>query len=70
MSREQIVDIEFLETPDVRVRVIRDDDPKAIKEAKKTFPFELHNSLNVNILTDKRKFKFNILSVQGQITNI
>ncbi len=62
MSREQIVDIEFLETPDVRVRVIRDDDPKAIKEAKKTFPFELHNSLNVNILTDKRKFKFNIFN--------
>ena len=62
MAKEQIVDITFSEIPDVRVRVINEDDYKDIKEAKKKYPFELHNSIDVCVLTDVRKFEFTIFN--------
>lgn len=58
MSKEQIQDIIFSDIPDVRVRVIKDDDFKEIKEAKKRFPFELHNSVKIKVITTKREFEF------------
>lgn len=60
MSKEQIQDIIFSDIPDVRVRVIKDDDFKEIKEAKKRFPFELHNSVKIKVITTKREFEFTI----------
>lgn len=60
MAKEQIVDVKFSETPDVRVRVINEDDFKDIKEAKKKYPFELHNSIDVTVITTKCSFGFTI----------
>ena len=60
MAKEQIVDVKFSENPDVRVRVINSDDFKEIKEAKKRFPFELHNSVKIKVITTKREFEFTI----------
>ena len=60
MAKEQIVDVTFSETPDVRVRVINSDDFKDIKEAKKKYPFELHNSIDVIVITNKCSFGFTI----------
>ncbi len=62
MAKEQIVDITFSEIPDVRVRVINEDDTKEIKETKKKYPFELHRSIDIFILTDVRKFEFTIFN--------
>ncbi len=59
-NKEQIVDIKFTPCPEVRVRVIEDDEPKEIKQQKKKYPFELHNSVTVNIVTTKRDFGFTI----------
>lgn len=60
MSRELIESIKIEPVPDVRIRVISDDDTKAVKKNKKKFPFELHNAINVTITTTYRKFSFNI----------
>ena len=60
MAKEQIVDVKFSKTPDVRVRVINEADFKDIKEAKKKFPFELHNSIDVTVITTKCSFEFTI----------
>ena len=59
-NKEQIVDIMFFQIPDVRVRVISPFDPKEIQNNKKKYPFELHNSIDIKILTTKREFEFTI----------
>lgn len=60
MTKEQIVNVKFSEIPDVRVRVINSDDFKDIKKAKKKYPFELHNSIDVTVITTKCSFGFTI----------
>lgn len=58
--KEQIQEIILSKTPDIRIRVINDDDPKVIKENKIEYPFELFNTVKVTIKTTKRIFSFNI----------
>lgn len=60
MAKEKITDISFSEVPDVRIRVIQKQDLDAVKENKKKYPFELHNSISVTITTTKRVFSFNL----------
>lgn len=60
MKKEQIQEIKLSETPDIRIRVINDDDLKAIKENKIKYPFELFNTIKVTIKTTKREFSFDI----------
>lgn len=59
-NKEQIEEILLSETPDIRIRVINDDDPKPIKDNKIKYPFELFNTIKVTIKTTKRKFSFDI----------
>lgn len=56
--KEQVLDVVFSQTPDVKVRVIKQDDEENIKKNKKKFPFELSSSLSVRIVTNKRDFSF------------
>lgn len=58
--KEQIKNIYFSETPDVRVRIIEHLDNEYIKKNKKKYPFELFNSINVVVITSIRKFEFPI----------
>ena len=58
--KEKIEEIILSETPDIRIRVINDDDPKAIKDNKIKYPFELFNTIKVTIKTTKREFSFDI----------
>lgn len=60
MSKENIVSIEFDKTPDVRIRVIKDNDPEEVKKSKKLYPFELFNTVIVKITTSFREFYFKI----------
>lgn len=60
MKKEQVKSIEFNKTPDVRIRVIKDTDTEATKQAKIKYPFELFNTVTVTIITDRRKFEFDI----------
>ena len=60
MKKETIVSIIFDITPDVRIRIINDDDFKAIKENKREYPFELFNTIKITIKTSKRIFSFDI----------
>lgn len=60
MSKEQVLFIDFNEVPDVRIRVIEDKDTEATKQSKIKYPFELFNTITVTIITDKRKFYFDI----------
>lgn len=59
-NKEQIEEILLSETPDIRIRVINDDDPKPIKDNKIKYPFELFNTIKVTIKTTKREFSFDI----------
>ncbi len=59
-NKEQIVNILFSEIPEVFVRVINPSDTKEIQNNKKKYPFELHNSIYIKILTTKREFEFTI----------
>ncbi len=61
-NKEQIVDISFSSVPDVRVRVIKPSDTKAVIENKKKYPFELHSSIDIKVLTTKREFEFTIFN--------
>ena len=61
-NKEQIVDISFSAVPDVRIRVIEPSDIKAVIENKKKYPFELHNSIDIKVLTTKREFEFTIFN--------
>lgn len=58
--KEQITEILLSEIPDVRIRVINDKDPKAIKDNKRKYPFEIFNTIKVTIKTTKREFSFDI----------
>ena len=60
MTKEQIKQILFSDVPDVRIRVINDNDIKAVKENKKKYPFELFNTITVTIITTQREFEFDI----------
>lgn len=60
--KEQIKDINFSVEPDVRVRTICHSDNKTVQDNKKKYPFELHNSVNVKVITDKRNFEFTIFN--------
>ncbi len=58
MSKEQVINISFSEIPKVCVRIIDDKDPSEIKKQKKDYPFELHNTVEVYIMTTLRSFSF------------
>ena len=60
--KEKIINVEFSDNPDVRIRVISSQDSDYIKLVKKKYPFELYNSLNVIITTNKRTFNFTIFN--------
>ena len=60
MKKEQVLNVEFSITPDVRIRVIEDYDTKTTKEDKIKYPFEIFNSVDVTVTTSKREFTFNI----------
>lgn len=60
MSKEQVLFIDFDKIPDVRIRVINDNEPENLKKQKKEFPFELFNTVTVTIITDFREFSFDI----------
>jgi hypothetical protein len=60
MSKEQVISIVFNSVPDVRIRVICDNDTKETKQAKIKYPFELHNTILVTVVTTYRTFSFNI----------
>ena len=60
MKKEKIKEILFSENPKVCVRVIEDNELSAIKKQKKDYPFELHNTVKVTIITDVRQFDFSI----------
>jgi len=60
MSKEQVLFIDFNVDPDVRIRVINDNEPENIKNQKKAFPFELFNTITVTIITDFREFSYDI----------
>lgn len=62
MKKEQIVSVSFSELPDVRIRVICPEDNKTIRNNKKKYPFELHNTINVTVKTTFRTFSFRIFS--------
>jgi hypothetical protein len=58
MQKEQVKDICFNILPVVCIRVIEDNDPDEIKKQKKKYPFELCNTVEVFVITTKRKFRF------------
>ena len=60
MIKEQVREIKFNIEPDARIRVIKDDDTKEIKKQKIKYPFELFNTVTVTVITDFRKFEFDI----------
>ena len=60
MSKEEVLFIFFDKPPDVRIRVINDSDTKETKQAKIKYPFELHNTITVTVITSFRTFSFNI----------
>ncbi len=62
MTKEKIVSIEFLQEPNVKVRVISDSDTKEIIKNKKQYPFELCNNVEIKIITTQREFKFSIFN--------
>lgn len=60
MSKEQVISIVFNSVPDVRIRVIADNDTNETKQAKIKYPFELHNTVTVTVATSYRYFKYDI----------
>ena len=58
--KEQVLDVIFNPIPDTGNREILDDDPKAIKENKIKFPYELRNTVHITVVTTKRTFTFPI----------
>ena len=58
--KEQVFNTFFDKNPDVRIRVIDDNEPEEIKQAKVKYPFKLDNTVTVTVITSKRLFKFNI----------
>ena len=62
MSKEKIQDINFSDVLDVRIRVISNEDTKAVIKNKKKYPFELFKTVTVGIETTKRSFIFDIFN--------
>lgn len=60
MLKEKIKNIIIEPVPDVRIRVINDNDTMETKQAKIKYPFELFNTIKVTITTDIRQFSFDI----------
>ncbi len=60
--KEKVLNLYFDSLPDVRVRVINNDDVKELIESKKKYPFELHNSVCIKVITTKRQFHFMIFN--------
>ena len=60
MSKEKVISISFNIEPDVRIRVINDSDTKETKQSKIKYPFELHNTITVTVITSYRTFKYDI----------
>lgn len=58
--KEKVKSIYFNEKPQVFVRVIDDNDPYEIKQNKRKYPFELKKTVEVFVITTKRKFKFSV----------
>lgn len=57
---EEIINIKFSKVPKVKVRVISLSDSDVLIVSKKRFPFELEESVEVEIITDKRTVNFGI----------
>lgn len=62
MAKDKVRNILFSDTLDVRVRVISDDDSKEAIKNKKKYPFELFNTVQVQIKTDKLDFLFSVFN--------
>ena len=60
MSKEEIISIKFSETPDIRDRVIKEDDTDATKQSKRQYPYEIFNTVTITVKTNKRCFEFDI----------
>ena len=60
--KEKVLNVYFDSLPDVRVRVINNDDVKELIESKKKYPFELYNSILVKVITTKRQFDFTVFN--------
>ena len=60
MSKELIESVTYNIEPDVRIRVICDSDTEETKQGKIKYPFELHNTVTVTVITTYRQFSFNI----------
>ena len=58
MSKEQVISIRFDVEPQVRIRVISDDDTDEAKQGKIKYPFKLDNPVKVTIETTFRTFSF------------
>lgn len=62
MPKEKILDVLFQTQPEISIRVINNTDTKTVKNNKKKYPFELNNTLDITIITTKRKFNFTIFN--------
>jgi len=60
MKKETICAVSFSAVPDVKVRVISFDDNEVVTTAKKKYPFELNNSIDVTVSTNYNTFSFTI----------
>lgn len=60
--KENILSVTFSEVPDIRIRVINNDDSPELQKNKKKYPFELYSSVNVFIETTERTINFTIFS--------
>ena len=62
MARDKVRRVLFSDVLDVRVRVINYDDSKAVIKNKKKYPFELFNTVQIQVQTDKMDFLFNVFN--------
>lgn len=60
MSKEQVLFVDIEPKPDVRIRVINDDDTEPTKQAKIKYPFELFCTITITVITDFREFSFDV----------
>ena len=60
--KEKVLSVTFNTDPDVRIRVIKNDDTPENIKSKKKYPFELYNSILVVVKTTKRMFEFTIFN--------
>ena len=60
--KEKVLSVSFNNNPDVRIRVIKNDDTSENIKNKKKYPFELYNSVLVVVKTTKRMFEFTIFN--------